>query len=288
MPKPKKQRSPRPRRIEVQIEGTPDEKGHVRLSDFVKKLLQLRESLSLTQKQLTGRDEPSVYWRVVDLRHQSPATIVLEEVPTRHLNADKKSVPSARLPVPVVDQFAKTMRQINQAPRLPDAEQHDLAALESYRALGVLREPSIASLTIKSGRAKFSLTDKFEVNLEKIIGPDELVHGSISGMLEAINIHNSFRFHIYPLVGPKKVSCTFEPQLKEKVLASIGKYVTVFGTLRYKSWAPFAHQLDARELEALPDTADLPTLADLRGIAPEATGELSAEDFVSKVRDEDW
>lgn len=122
----------------------------------------------------------------------------------------------------------------------------------------------------------------------KVIGPDELVLGSVNGVLEAINIHNTLRFNVYPLVGPKKVVCSFPASMKSDVIAAIDRYVSVSGTLRYKHWSDFPHAMEAQSIDVFKEDRELPTLADLRGIAPEATGDLMSEDFIEAIRDADW
>jgi len=45
---------------------------------------------------------------------------------------------------------------------------------------------------------------------------------------------------------------------------------------------------DLRQARKVLGEKDTPDWDDLRGCAPEATGDLSSEDFVRKLRDEDW
>jgi hypothetical protein len=42
--------------------------------------------------------------------------------------------------------------------------------------------------------------------------------------------------------------------------------------------------MDVSELIAFPDEKELPSLHDLRGSAPDATGELLSEDFIRELR----
>jgi hypothetical protein len=144
----------------------------------------------------------------------------------------------------------------------------------------------VRGMTIRVGRSKVAITEKFRANMDKIIGPDEIELGSIRGMLEAINLHNTNRCNVFPLVGPKKVVCTFPQHLRPQIIAGIDRYVSVIGTLQYKQWSMYPHAIDVSEIEVLPVDADLPTLADLRGSAPDATGDMSSEDFVEALRDE--
>lgn len=121
------------------------------------------------------------------------------------------------------------------------------------------------------------------------LGPDEVTQGSISGMLELINIHASANtFRIYPIVGPKKVDCHFNKDKLDKAISGINHYVDVSGSLRRKSKDKFPYAMDVIEIEIYPDERELPSIFDLRGIAPNATGDIKSEDFVRRIRDEAW
>jgi hypothetical protein len=269
------------RRITVTVEGSPVDRGHVRLQDFINKLTVVRSALQQTERQITG-DDPTTYWRVVNLSHHSPAKVTLEEVfvPQEGEPLDP--------PAHVVDEFIRNLSAISKRAKLPEEEPRDLSVLESYLDLATVSENNVSRLMLQSGNKKVEISQKFKNNVQRIIGPDELLAGSVNGVLEAINIHNTFKFNIYPIVGPTKVACTFKLELKAAVIAAIGKYVNVAGTLRYKHWAQFPHAIDADEIEVYPDDSSLPTLSDLRGIAPNATGDLKSHEFIESLRDADW
>lgn len=268
------------KRITLQVEGSAEDKGHVRLPEFIRRLSLLRNALAVTERQITGQERASVYWRIVDLKHDSPATVVLEEVPL----PVSKNAPRPVAPA-VGENLVRTMGKINRSPRRLPHEQQDLAILEAYKELGDVADRHIQKLVLKVGRSTVSIKPSFKTNIDRIIGPDQLEAGAISGPIEALNIHNALKFVVYPLVGPRKVSCEFPAHLKRDVLAAIGHYVQVEGTLRYKQWASFPHAMDATNLHVLPDDSSLPTLADLKGIAPNVTEGVASEDFVEALRD---
>lgn len=271
-------RKTRPRRITLQVLGRPEDEGHVRLSSFVKQLETLRNALRSTERVLSGDDDGIVGWRIVDLSHKSPATVVLEEVvPTDRPRSQGVS-----------EHFIQSMKAISRAATFPERHvgSEDLAILEAYREFASLAHGPLDRVTVRSGRTTVAITARFQKNLEAIIGPDEHVAGTVSGVLEAINIHNTLRCNIYPIVGAKKIVCGFAPGMKAQVIAGLGSYVTVAGTLKYKQWASFPHAADVEDITVHPD--DAPLLSDLRGIAPGLTGGVPAEDFVRSSRDEEW
>ena len=105
-------------------------------------------------------------------------------------------------------------------------------------------------------------------------------------MLEQINIHlGANTFYIYPDIGPKEITCRFPNRLFDDAVSAVGKRVEVFGTLQYRVGVPFPHLIEVDNVEAFPPDYELPDWDDLRGRAPDATGELSSEAFIRELRD---
>ncbi len=263
-------------RVTVTIQGSPQDNGRVRLSEFIKQLEAVKSSLKQTERLITESDESKLYYQIVELTYASPAKVVIEPVsiaPQTIGLGDK-----------TVKQYATNLRQVARGRRPAKA---DLAALQSYQNLTSMLRQHVGKVTIKDGGKPIQIDSKFTNKIVKIIGPDELAEGSVYGTLEWLNIHRNInRFHIYPTVGPDKLDCYFESDIKPKVIAAIDKYVQVMGQLRYKHLEKFPYAMDVADIEPLPPENELPTLYDLRGIAPEATGDLSAADFIRKLRDE--
>jgi len=253
------------RRISVEIKGSAEDGGFPRLTEFLQQLEAIKTALKHTERLLSGSEERSVYYRVVALKMESPATVVLEETALRR--ADKK----AKLPrVPITDRFISTLRQIEKRATMPRAA--DLEALEAYRNVGTLLHRHVEQVTLKGKGKAVSIGEAFNRHIDKIIGPDQMLEGSMTGVLLQINLHNTTRFEIYPAVGPNKVACTFPPELKREVINGIDRNVRVLGELKYKQWAPFPHAISAKAIEVFPPDEELPTIFDLRGIARDGDG----------------
>ena len=266
-------------RITIRIKGSDIDAGHVRLSDFVEQLEAIREALRQTERLLTGAAEASVYYRIVDLKHDSPATVVLEPV-------RKKGSPLPRT-ARVGDTLVASLRSLK-AERNPPVSA-DLVALESYREIAAPMQHNVQQVEVETSPHKIVSIDRsFSESVDKVIGPDKISMGSVSGRLEKVNIHNVNRFDIFPTVGPQRVTCTFEERLRPKIREALDNYVTVYGRLRYKEWDPFPYAIRVRDIDIHEDASTLPSLNDLHGISPDATGEMSSEDFVRTMRDENW
>jgi len=125
------------------------------------------------------------------------------------------------------------------------------------------------------------LTQPPEIN--QLTEPKEYAYGSISGML---SVNDDNQYVIYPTLGASYVHCQVDEIKLIKIMApAVDKYVTVTGKLTY-----FAHhpsQIEVHEIEIHPDKNELPTLSSFAGIAPDATGNLSTNEFIQNLRN-DW
>ncbi len=268
-----------PKRIVIQFIGAASDKEDVRLTDLIDQLHAVRRALRETDLMLSGRREPMLDYKVVDLRHSSPATVTLEpvaitEVPLRY--ADRVSTG-----------FSAELRMIRREGKL--LAEPDLPRLAAYESIGTAKNNLIQKVKIAVDRKVVTIDGVFKRNVEKIIGPDELSEGSVAGMLEAVNFHNTNKFTLYPTLGPRKVSGTFESEkLRSKVKDAIGSFVTVFGRLRFKAWANFPHGIIAEDIDIHEPDSMLPTLTELRGSFSGMTGDMSSVAFIDRLRNEDW
>jgi hypothetical protein len=265
-------------RITIRLVGSERDGGDVRLSEFIAQLEAFSEVLKQTERALSGRTSNFIYYKVVDLTHSSPATVVLEPVAR---NA------SPVTPHAVTHNFLAGVRAIR---RKKAPQGADLAMMESYRALSnVSLKHNIQRVEIVETTKKVIPIDSvFSEKVDEIIGPDIYSFGTLSGRLESINLHNTLKFVIYPVVGPQKITCEFKSQLRAKVKAALDNYVTISGRLRYKQMDKYPYAIDAKDIDLHELHSDLPTLHDLRGISSNSTEGMSAEEFVRSIRNANW
>ncbi len=111
---------------------------------------------------------------------------------------------------------------------------------------------------------------------------------TIDGKLEQIDNHkNKNTFRIHPtLPNRSALECQFPTRLIDDARKALGRYVSVRGECFYRPHANFAHKIKVQEMEVFPPASTLPSLRDLYGIAPNATGGMTTEEFVRKLRDE--
>jgi hypothetical protein len=145
---------------------------------------------------------------------------------------------------------------------------------------------TVKNTTLVFNDHRFDLTPKVVVKVDEALAVDEECEGAIEGKLEQINLHHGANvFYIYPEFGPRKLSCHFPAKLYDDAVAAVGRRVEVFGTLHYRAGATFPHQIAVTAIEIFPPDSELPDWDDLRGRAPDCTGDLSSEAFVRELRD---
>ena len=109
--------------------------------------------------------------------------------------------------------------------------------------------------------------------------------GSVSGSIEALNIHNQMAFYVYPASGPR-VKCVFSDDHLDRVRDAIGRHVTVHGTIDYDIAGMFPVVLAVREMDVHPDTEQL-KLRDFLGAMPNLTDGVDSAALIRAQRDAD-
>ena len=260
--------------VRLTLEGLPAEGGHVLVSDFIRSWQLLVSALNRTERSALGGRDGSVYYRVVGLSHSSPAVVEMEAV-SRPKGSDR--------PVQVLREFARVVSSVQSGAVEGFL---DGALLEDIRALCAPVDRTLARVSVSLDGDEVVFGKDIQRRVEQMLAREESFDGRVRGMLESINIHGTSRvFRIYPEVGPEKVLCEFPEPLKAAAISGVGRYVEVRGRLRYRVNASFPHEVEVHELELLPEASELPTLWDLRGAAPNATADLTSEEFVRRLRD---
>lgn len=265
------------RRVTIRIRGLDKDNGDVRFDDFIKQLSTVKTALAETDRIVSSK--PSVYFKVIDLRHNSPAQIVLESVPLTSQD-DRSDV--------VVNKFFDSLEEIDHGVA-PNGFDYD--AFQAFREISSLYDKKrlteiVISRNGDTGRSFESLSRQ----VDSILGPDQYEYGSVTGLLDQINIHaNQNVFTIYPTSKQPKLRCIFQQHIKKDAIKAVGEYVKVYGQLKFKTKIGDGHpyEMAVRDIEVFPRNEELPTLASLRGIAPNATGNLTSEQFVRRIRN-DW
>lgn len=261
-------------RFKVTLKGDEADEG-VRLSDLIDQLDTIKQVLNQIDKRVSGRKSPGLYYRITALSMNSPITLEVEAV-TKQQGPNYGSQ--------VISRFGKDIQEIIGGHRPKDA---DIDLLESYRAL--VQPKHISQFIFQIDSDQIDVPKSLDAEVERILGPDQVERGSLTGSLDVLDIHNGRNlFKVYPMVGPSSVKCHFAQGMFKEAVAGIDRFVRIHGTLHYKKAEKFPHFMEVERIEVLPEASDLPKLSSMRGMAEDAFEGLSSTDFVEKIRDGDW
>lgn len=263
------------RKIILTLEGPDKNDNHLELSVFVEKIRHFLDFLKSSVKDI-GAD--GVVFHVVHLSHSSPATIECEPIGKGLLSSN------------AFDAIGNSLNFVEEE----NTRNLSNAALSAMEQLASLNPENVARAEINAvgeddGDIRvYKLDDLFREKLDNARRLEEKVISTIDGKLEQINIHNNANtFRIYPSLSvASSVSCKFPQELLEHVQGALGSFVSVSGECFYRPDSAFPYKINVHAMKVFPPTEELPTLSDLYGIAPNAAGDKTSEQFVREMRDE--
>lgn len=258
-------------RLTFQLRGSADENGDVRFDDFIRELAAIKKSLA-DMDRLAG-NEGKVYYRVVDLHH-SLATLELQAFPVEPAAIGFEA--GMELLYQSVDAIQK-----DEAPPL----KLDYMALQSLKELTTVLGSRMPEVLVKRDGQTVSVSSRLAKQVDQILGPYQYEIGSFVGHLEQINLHDAYKFTLYPVNRGSSLTCQFPRHMKRDAIEALDHYVRVYGKFRYYVNYPQPIDIRVQEIEIMPDESEIPSITELRGAAPDAMGNLSSEEFVRRVRD---
>lgn len=258
------------------MEGLPEDNGNIRAAIFASELQSFLSLLRETNFHLARYRKSTFDLKIIDLSHRSPATVVFEAVPKDTEDYDWFE--------PTINHVFDLFEDIQEQVPMATVDNRLLEALQKFvKPLG----QKIDSLKIMTDGRVIKANKEFSAKVDLAIAPEENFPGSIRGVLEYLNLHDENRtFRIYPDIGPSKVNCIFPDELTERAIKAIRSFVEVHGILHQKKVADFPNEIEVQDIDIFPPDDELPTLSDLRGMSPDATGDLTSVEYVRKVRDE--
>lgn len=260
-------------RITLIIEGLPEDDGQVRFAALMTQLQSLSATIAKLDRE-ANNGKPALYFRVAEISSASPVRVVIEP----HTLPKQRYTGRA-----VVESLGRIAGALTNGGDLTGL---DADLLEDIRALARPVGKTVKNATLIFNAHRLDLTPRVSSKVDEALAITDECEGSLEGMLEQINIHlGANTFHIYPEVGPRKVTCHFPARLYDDAVSAVGRKVEIFGTLKYRTGVQYPHLISVGQIEAFPPESDLPDWEDLRGRAPEATGALLSEAFVRELRD---
>jgi hypothetical protein len=107
----------------------------------------------------------------------------------------------------------------------------------------------------------------------------------VEGRLELVSIHvGARRFNVYHAITQKAIRCNLPTEIEDDVVRNLGRRVIVSGTVSYNERGePIS--VDVHHFRPLKEENDLPSVADMLGMAPDITGNLTTEEYIRQLRD---
>jgi len=267
--------------LKIELKGSFEDQENLRFSDFLNELRAIEAALGELDSQLVGSDKRSVYYRIISVSHSSPTLLTLDTKPYDP-ELDNGDI--------VLDRFISSWDSIRRGHLPEDFNQPILAKFKEIVAIGTTHHIETVAFNVDGNRVE--VTSDLEREIESLIGSEEeiVLRGNITGKIESLYLHRQRNFRIYPIAGPTSVLCHFPEALLADVIRAIQSKakVSVIGDLKYKDGGKYPSEVIATNIEIFKHDKDLPKLSDLHGIAPDATGDLSSEEFIRKLRDEEW
>ncbi|MBN9532855.1 MAG: hypothetical protein J0H10_05800 [Alphaproteobacteria bacterium] len=260
-------------KITLVIEGLPEDAGRVRFNTFMTQLQRLNATLiKLDREAHDGKS--AAYFEIAGLSYASPVRVTVEAKPLKQ-------------DVSVGPVIVSGLRNLTAAIKSgADLSAIDADLLEDIQGLAKQVGSAVKSVSLIFDDDTFDLTEKVAANVNIALAVEDECEGVFDGMLEQINLHHGANtFHIYPQIGPRKITCNFPPRLYDDAVAAVGRRVEISGLLRYRAGAKFPHQIVVSGIDVFPPDSELADWDDLRGRAPGLTGDLTSEAFVRELRD---
>ncbi len=261
--------------ITLQVEGLPEDDGHVRLPHFIERLQALQASVNAVHKTITGRNNTDLYYRIVAASHDSPLKMVIEPV-------DRDEGVGADSVIRAHDRFFDEVNRLTQG----QEPSKDMAneAVESIANFISYDRSRFSVVKVMNQKSDIILSDLARETIKTYLKAEVWSMGSLIGRLDALNFHGvkKKKFYIYPMSGLAKIECTFssDPEIKEKVKEAIECRVRVFGKKHYRKNQHFPHSIHIETIEKI-ERREVKHISKLRGTLK---SDKPAVETISKLR----
>lgn len=246
---------------------------NINLSAFLSELTNIKGVLNKLDSYLTNKRTPTLNYVIKKIIKKNPIYLELELIPKD---------PKIDCSIDVCDKFVNGIDFINNN-KDPKFKSKDV--LDSFSNIGKSLGKGIDKIVITRNGNEINLINNLKKNIDNILGADIIEKNFVSGILEALNIHGAQnRFTIYPVAG-NKIDCIFPKNLIQEAIKIVNRYIQVNGMVKYKKATGLPYEVSVENYEVFPEENELPILDDIRGMSPDAIGDLNPEEFIRRIRD---
>lgn len=260
--------------IEVTMEGLPEDNGDARLDVFCKQL-QLLDNILKKLDQYISNGEKTTQFRVIDLSHSSPARISIRPFVVSHKTDNRKLITNS---------FISAFQEIENG-NIPDFL--NVTILEDLEKFASPVGKTLSAIGIKVNQREINVNPIVVSVIKKYLSNADSCLTSYEGILEIIDIHRGKNiFRIFPVSMSQSIKCHFSNELLFEAKKAIGCKVSIEGIAKYATHENFPFEIEVSNIQIYPQEDELPKVQDLKGIAKDATDNLTSEEFVARNRDE--
>jgi len=264
--------------LRLHMEGVSGFNGDVSLGTFIEKLNALKDALTEADKLVSGGEQKKKEFLVAELRHSSPAMVGLSEF---GIEADSNGDNS------VQKFFVNFLQRVSKREKI--AAERYAKLINKLKALANGAGSKYQTLWIDGvGLPTVVFDREMREALDSALPSIKKSVGSIKGIVRkysSINKNQKYFRLILPANG-REVKCVFREELLSQAAAAVEKNVTIEGNLSYYGDTFWPFEVKVKSIIVHGDDSELPKLSELYGVAPNATGDLSTDDYIRKIRNE--
>jgi len=259
--------------IRVKMGGRESDLQRVRLDDFLLALGNLKKCLKQIDYLVTKQQTSSAFYRLVGLNAGS-AELTIEAIPYKTETDYTEAI---------LRRFINGINRILNKREMPEDFHSQL--LQRIKDLAIPLERNTRTISLEYLDKRINITAELKPIIDEMLGGEYISEGSVTGYLDALNVHSESFFYIYPSLGGRRITCAFEEEVLAEIKKGIKRYVDVFGILRYKQNELYPYEIEVKRVNVYPEESELPTLNDLRGMAPDIIGKIDSVTYIRKLRD---
>lgn len=197
-------------------------------------------------------------------------------------------------------EYRSRLEQQNFGPRVSEAAINGFRLLEyegltppylseagigyAKRMVKLVGNQGVSGIGVENTSESVQLSARASVHIDQLLPVRHSTLGSVEGKLEMISIHGKRpQFLVYHHRTHKAIRCTFSTEMLDRVKDALGERVIAMGQVHLNGKNEPV-RVDLQQLRVLRAEKDLPSIADITGIDPDFTGELSTAEFLRSIR----
>ena len=222
----------------------------------------------------------TVQWEVAVLQKTSPPLLGLVGHPKRP-SSDQGAVLanfSRRVKVECLDSIDMLTVDAKRAQALSDS------ALRRVRNLAV-QSKRLGKIDVYTDDRRVPITEKTLDAIEKLTAKKHESVGSVLGRLETIAVHRDTEIRVWDENTNRPVRCRYPIDLEDTVKALLRARVLVSGLVTFNP-ASQPVRVEVSSIERYSDETELPTIEQMSGLLPDATGGRTLAEYLEHLRDD--